>query len=75
MARLVRLTATTPLKIEPGALPTDKAISICTCGLSAKFPFCDGSHAVLKDERPGILYRYGPDRKTIVEQTADEPLA
>ena len=43
MARLVRLTGTGPQKIEP----TDKPVFVCTCGLSKKFPLCDGTHKSL----------------------------
>ncbi|MGQ0627998.1 MAG: CDGSH iron-sulfur domain-containing protein [Phycisphaerales bacterium] len=75
MARLVRLTATAPLKIEPGALPTDRAISLCLCGLSGKFPFCDGAHSVLRNEEPGKTYAYSPDGKTVVNVTTDNPPA
>jgi len=34
MARLVKLTATGPVKIEP----SDKPVFVCACGLSKKFP-------------------------------------
>ena len=44
MARLVRLTATDPLKIDPKTLPQDKMLAICQCGLSQNYPFCDGTH-------------------------------
>lgn len=76
MARLVRLTATTPLKIDPNLQPGDtppapnvipwprdefgklKILSICTCGISKKFPICDGMHKTCKTEAEGQLYHY-----------------
>jgi CDGSH-type Zn-finger protein len=35
-----------------------KVLSICTCGMSLRFPFCDGSHKVCKDEDAAMLYSY-----------------
>ena len=36
-------------------------IAICMCGLSADYPFCDGSHAVTADEDPQTQYKYEGD--------------
>jgi CDGSH iron-sulfur domain-containing protein 1 len=60
MARLVRHEASAPIKIDPAHWPRDeqgnpRVISICACGLSAKFPFCDGSHKRCRDEVPGAV--------------------
>ena len=49
MARMVRLTELKPLKIEVKDIPADKPLSICTCGLSQKFPLCDGAHKVARE--------------------------
>ncbi len=54
MARLVRMTGTHPLKIEP----QEKPIFVCTCGLSQKFPLCDGSHKKCHDESEGSTFVY-----------------
>ena len=78
MARLVRLTATGPVKIEP----RDKPISICACGLSKTFPLCDGAHKTTsKLEQPGRLYEYDPvtfavlrdDIDPLATETTDQP--
>lgn len=69
MPRLVRHDLSGPIKIEP----QDKPVWVCGCGLSAKFPFCDGAHkAACKAEPPGVLCVYGPDKKTIVETRPDD---
>jgi CDGSH iron-sulfur domain-containing protein 1 len=73
MARLVRLTAVDPLKIDPKTIPDGKMIAICACGLSQTFPLCDGSHKPARaSEQAGTLYVYAPDRKTITETRPDQ---
>lgn len=73
MARLIRLTALAPLKIEAKDIPPGKAISICTCGLSQKFPLCDGAHKAARvSEQPGMLYTYDASRTSVVASCADE---
>jgi CDGSH-type Zn-finger protein len=54
MARLVKLSATGPVKVEP----SDKPIFVCACGLSRKFPFCDGTHKTCRDEAEGKTFVY-----------------
>ncbi len=65
MARLVRLEATGPVKIDPAEFaaknPPGKLIAICACGISKQFPLCDGSHKLTRDEAPGCCYRYDPE--------------
>lgn len=72
MARMVRLTATGPYRIEPQDFPKDKAISICACGLSRRLPYCDGSHkGSCRMEAEGSLYVYDDDRLSVVEVRPD----
>ena len=54
MARLVKLTGTGPVKVDP----SDKPVFVCTCGLSKKFPFCDGTHKACRDEPEGQTFVY-----------------
>jgi CDGSH-type Zn-finger protein len=72
MARLIRLTALAPHKIEAKDIPEGKALFVCTCGLSKNLPWCDGSHkAARAHEQPGTLYIYDASRTTIVEERPD----
>ena len=54
MARLVKFTETGPYKLSV----KDETFYLCQCGLSKKFPFCDGSHKKTKDEEEGKIYIY-----------------
>lgn len=72
MARLVKLAATGPVKIEPGSLPADKPVWLCVCGLSKKLPFCDGAHKVTRSEQPGMVYVYAADGVTVLECRPEE---
>jgi CDGSH-type Zn-finger protein len=69
MARIVKLEATGPVKIDPAEMPEGKPLFICACGLTKKFPFCDGSHKPTRDEEPGCCYRYDPE--TLARVKAD----
>lgn len=73
MARTVRFTATDPVKIDPATWPRDaqgnlKPISICACGVSLKFPICDGMHKACRLEEPGHEYRYDPASGAVIEK-------
>ena len=57
MARLVKFTKNKPLKLE-----TNEGVKfICQCGLSKKFPFCDGNHKKTIDEKENEIYIYSED--------------
>ncbi len=64
MSRIIKLDATAPIKIEPTEGSAGKAIFVCACGLSKKFPLCDGSHKVTRDEEAGCCYGYQADGVT-----------
>lgn len=46
-------------------------IAICMCGLSANYPFCDGSHDATTDEDPNTLYKYEDDGDTTRHEIAE----
>jgi CDGSH-type Zn-finger protein len=50
-----------------------RANYICSCGLSAKFPMCDGNHFVARGRDPTKLQRCGPVSATAMSASAPEP--
>ena len=36
-------------------------IALCMCGLSANYPYCDGSHGAVADEEAETRYKYEDD--------------
>lgn len=56
MSRIVELNDTEPLLLDPSDL--DGPVWICCCGLSADWPYCDGSHGETRREKPGRVYAY-----------------
>ena len=58
MSRIVRLSATGPIKVQP----QDKPIFFCACGLTKNAPFCDGSHKKCLDEPEGKCFVYNADQ-------------
>lgn len=71
MARIVRLAAQGPVKVETQGKPV---ISLCACGLSKTFPLCDGSHKTTSRlEEPGKLYHYDPATLAVIK-IEDDPI-
>ena len=71
MSRLVGLDGTEPRILDESDLDIKKGdIAVCQCGLSAEFPFCDGSHRATGDETDGVCYRY-PDADSSDDADAD----
>jgi CDGSH-type Zn-finger protein len=81
MPRIVRHEQSAPIKIDPNAKPGEpnawprdeqgnlKPVFVCACGLSDRFPFCDGTHkTTCKAEQPGVVYTYDKATKAVVDQ-------
>lgn len=57
MARRVDLKDQSPLIVKAEDL-VNGSCAVCRCGLSGKWPMCDGTHKATIGEEPGKLYRY-----------------
>lgn len=60
-----------PLPIAKSTFPGD-SIYACQCGLSARFPLCDGSHKATLEEQAGQTYRYDRQDGKLVRLEAAE---
>ncbi|AXR79618.1 hypothetical protein AArcMg_3411 [Natrarchaeobaculum sulfurireducens] len=71
----MELEATGPRKLDPDDVDPEKGdVAVCQCGLSASFPFCDGTHRQTRDEAEGETYVYEDGTRTVVKRivTSDE---
>ncbi|KSW10787.1 hypothetical protein CF15_08410 [Pyrodictium occultum] len=70
MARLIIHRARGPVPVKDRRGVTVAAI--CMCGLSKKYPFCDGSHLKTRDEEEGKLYIYDEEGNRVGEVGEEE---
>jgi len=68
MARIVIHTAKRPHVFNT---PKGDTVAICMCGLSKKYPFCDGSHMKTQDEAEGVLYLYDQEGNRLNPSTGE----
>ena len=61
MSREITHEATGPRIVDEDEFEERGNVAICMCGLSADYPFCDGSHNVTGDEEDGVRYKYEND--------------
>ena len=62
MPREITHDAQGPRYLDEDDIDEEKGdIAICMCGLSAEYPFCDGSHNGTLDEDDETLYKYEND--------------
>ena len=78
MPREITHEATGPQIVDSEDIDPEKGdVAICMCGLSADYPFCDGSHAATREEDPDTRYKYEGDddageRRVIAEMVYAE---
>ena len=53
------------------AAPTNEPKYLCGCGLSRTFPICDGSQAIAKTHKAGMLVRCGAPQQSIGARQVD----
>jgi len=54
------------------ATESGERITICMCGLSLAYPFCDGSHRMTEDEYENTIYLYDPERRRLARINLEE---
>lgn len=69
MARIIIHTAKSPHVFNT---PKGDTVAICMCGLSQKYPFCDGSHTKTRDEADDALYAYDQEGNKINLATGEK---
>lgn len=57
MPRIVELKDSTPLLVKPEDT-VNGVVAVCRCGLSANWPYCNGTHKATIGEDPKKLYHY-----------------
>lgn len=57
MPRIVEIKDQSPLLIKPEDT-VNGIVAVCRCGLSANWPFCNGTHKATAGEDPDKLYHY-----------------
>ncbi len=67
MSRIVELHDHAPLVLKRSEMERD-VVAICRCGLSAKWPMCDGSHGRTLDEPAGALCAYTREAGTLARK-------
>lgn len=73
MVREVTHTATGPRIIEPEDIDEEKDdVAVCRCGLSAEYPFCDGTHRETLDEEDDTRYRYEREDGELTRRVVSE---
>jgi len=70
LARLVLHTRRGPVPVKNSKGVTVAAV--CMCGLSRKYPFCDGSHLKTREEEEGYVYIYSEDGTLLKKMPAEE---
>jgi len=68
VAREVTHDDDAPLRVTRDDLdPEYGDVAVCLCGLSDRYPLCDGAHRRAEDEEPGVRYRYADGGRQVVE--------
>lgn len=69
MSRIVELQDKSPLVIKKDEMEDD-VVAVCRCGLSANWPYCDGSHQKAADEDGRVKY-HREDGELVREDASD----
>ena len=65
MPRIIIHTRKAPIPVKDSKGRTVAAL--CMCGLSKKYPFCDGSHIRARDEQEDKIYIYDEEGNRVGE--------